>query len=163
MLKLYLLFCPHIYSWHCQFNRNGPLAFNQVKTKTKWHNSGIWKWKAIIHFHYLSLLKKTIYRLADRATLYKTQSPTSVVLTDRKRIAQILRAKAKHWKKKFDFFFSINFIQIFRICPKMLQFLTYLLHKQMIEMRRSQNLRCPFSVPSQRLCTNNLSFIEILS
>ena len=104
MLKLYLLFCPHIYSWHCQFNRNGPLAFNQVKTKTKWHNSGIWKWKAIIHFHYLSLLKKTIYRLADRATLYKTQSPTSVVLTDRKRIAQILRAKAKHWKKKFDFF-----------------------------------------------------------
>ena len=33
----------------------------------------------------------------------------------------------------------------------MLQFLTYLLHKQIIEMRRSQNLRCPFSVPSRRL------------
>ena len=49
------------------------------------------------------------------------------------------------------FFFSINFTQIFRICPKMLQFLTYLLHKQIIEMRRSQNLHCPFSVPSRRL------------
>ena len=35
----------------------------------------------------------------------------------------------------------------------MLQFLTYLLHKQIIEMCRSQNLRCPFSVPSRRLCT----------
>ena len=34
----------------------------------------------------------------------------------------------------------------------MFQFLTYLLHKQIIEMRRSQNVRCPFSVPSQRLC-----------
>ena len=33
----------------------------------------------------------------------------------------------------------------------MLQFLTYLLHKQIIEMRCSQNLRCPFSVPSWRL------------
>ena len=39
----------------------------------------------------------------------------------------------------------------------MLQFLTYLLHKQIIEMRRSQNLRCPFSVPSRRLC-----FVRIL-
>ena len=38
-----------------------------------------------------------------------------------------------------------------RICPKMLQFLTYLLHKQIIEMRPSQNLHYPFSVPSQRL------------
>ena len=37
--------------------------------------------------------------------------------------------KAKHWKKNWNFFFSINFTQIFRICPKMLQFLTYLLHK----------------------------------
>jgi len=36
----------------------------------------------------------------------------------------------------------------------MLQFLTYLLHKQIIEMRRSQNLRCPFSVPSRRLCAS---------
>ena len=34
----------------------------------------------------------------------------------------------------------------------MLQFLTYLLNKQIIEMPRSQNLRCPFSVPSRRLC-----------
>ena len=33
----------------------------------------------------------------------------------------------------------------------MLQFLTYLLHKQIIEMCRSQNLRCPFLVPSRRL------------
>ena len=33
----------------------------------------------------------------------------------------------------------------------MLQFLTYLLYKQIIEMRRSQNLHCPFSVPSRRL------------
>ena len=33
----------------------------------------------------------------------------------------------------------------------MLQFLTYLLHKPIIEMRRSQNLRCPFLVPSRRL------------
>ena len=33
----------------------------------------------------------------------------------------------------------------------MLQFLIYLLHKQIIEMRRSQNLRCPFLVPSRRL------------
>ena len=33
----------------------------------------------------------------------------------------------------------------------MLQLLTYLLHKQIIEMCRSQNLRCPFSVPSRRL------------
>ena len=55
-------------------------------------------------------------------------------------------------KKKFEIFFSINFTQIFRICPKMLQFLTYLLHKQIIEMCHSQNLRCPFSVPSRRLC-----------
>ena len=30
--------------------------------------------------------------------------------------------KPKHWKKKFQFFFSINFTQIFRICPKMFQF-----------------------------------------
>ena len=29
----------------------------------------------------------------------------------------------------------------------MLQFLTYLLHKQVIEMRCSQNLRCPFWYP----------------
>ena len=34
----------------------------------------------------------------------------------------------------------------------MLQFLTYLLHKQIIEMCHSQNLRCPFLVPSRRLC-----------
>ena len=33
--------------------------------------------------------------------------------------------KAKHWKKNLKFFFSINFSQIFRICPKMLQLLTY--------------------------------------
>ena len=38
----------------------------------------------------------------------------------------------------------------------MLQFLTYLLHKKIIEMRRSQNLRCPFLVPSQRLCSVNV-------
>ena len=35
----------------------------------------------------------------------------------------------------------------------MLQFLTYLLHNQIIEMRRSQNLCCPFSVPSRRLAS----------
>ena len=34
----------------------------------------------------------------------------------------------------------------------MLQFLTYLLHKQIIEMRCSQNLSYPFMVPSRRLC-----------
>ena len=34
----------------------------------------------------------------------------------------------------------------------MLQFLTNLLHKQIKEMHRSQNLRCPFLVPSRRLC-----------
>ena len=78
------------------------------------------------------------------------QSPMSVVLTDRKRTAQILRAKTL--KKKFEFFFSVNFTQILGICPKMLQFLIYLLHKQIIEMRRSQNLRYPFLVPSRRPC-----------
>ena len=52
--------------------------------------------------------------------------------------------KPKHWKK---IFFSINFTQIFRICPKMFQFLKYLLHKQIIEMCHSQNLRRPLSVP----------------
>ena len=76
---------------------------------------------------------------------------TSVVLTDQKRTPQILRARTLREKKIWNFFISINFTQIFRICPKMLQFLTYLLHKQIIEMRRSQNLRCPFLVPSRRL------------
>jgi hypothetical protein len=60
-------------------------------------------------------------------------------------------------KKKLEFFFSITFTQIFRICPKMLQFLTYLLHKQIIEMRRSQNLRGPFSVPYRRLCVSPIA------
>ena len=50
--------------------------------------------------------------------------------------------KPKHWKK-----ISINFTQIFRICPKMFQFWKYLLHKQIIEMCHSQNLRRPLSVP----------------
>ena len=40
----------------------------------------------------------------------------------------------------------------------MLQFLTYLLHKQIIEMRRSQNLRRPLSVLSRRLCVLGLIF-----
>ena len=34
----------------------------------------------------------------------------------------------------------------------MLQFLTYLLYKQIIEMRRSQNLRRPLSVPCPTQC-----------
>ena len=55
--------------------------------------------------------------------------------------------KPKHWKKISNFFFSINFTQIFRICPKMFQFLKYLLHKQIIEMCHSQKLRRPLSVP----------------
>ena len=50
-------------------------------------------------------------------------------------------------KKKIQIFFSINLTQIFRICPKMFQFLTYLLHNQIIEMCHSQNLRRPLSVP----------------
>ena len=54
-------------------------------------------------------------------------------------------------------FFSINFTQIFRICPKMFQFLTYFLPKQIIEMCRSQNLRCPFSVPSRRHVMNKIN------
>ena len=62
--------------------------------------------------------------------------------------------KPKHWKKNFNFFFfSINFTQIFRICPKMFQFLKYLLHKQIIEMCHSQNLRRPLSVPCPTQCT----------
>ena len=66
--------------------------------------------------------------------------------------------KAKHWKKNCNFFFSINFTQIFRICPKMLQFLTYLLYKQIIEMRRSQNLRRPLSVPCPTQCYSQIIF-----
>ena len=42
----------------------------------------------------------------------------------------------------------------------MLQFLTYLLHQQIIEMRRSQNLRCPFLVPSWRLCLDTTLFMD---
>ena len=61
-------------------------------------------------------------------------------------------------KKNFKFFFSINFTQIFRICPKMLQFLTYLLYKQIIEMRRSQNLRRPLSVPCPTQCYSQIIF-----
>ena len=34
----------------------------------------------------------------------------------------------------------------------MLQFLTYLLYKQIIEMQRSQNLRRPLSVPCTTQC-----------
>ena len=41
-------------------------------------------------------------------------------------------------------FLGINFTQIFRICQKMLQFLTYLLHKQIIEMSRSQKFALSF-------------------
>ena len=45
----------------------------------------------------------------------------------------------------------------------MLQFLTYLLHKQIIEMGHSQNLRCPFSVPSRRLCVVSFTLISNLA
>ena len=55
------------------------------------------------------------------------------------------------------FLFSINFTQIFRICPKMFQFLKYLLHKQIIEMCHSQNLRRPLSVP----CPTQCAFQEV--
>ena len=42
----------------------------------------------------------------------------------------------------------------------MLQFLTYLLHKQIIEMRHSQNLRCPFLV--HRVCVRvRVAFLDL--
>ena len=64
--------------------------------------------------------------------------------------------KPKRWKKNFKFFFSINFTQIFRICPKMFQFLKYLLHKQIIEMCHSQNLQRPLLVPCPTQCVTVL-------
>ena len=50
-------------------------------------------------------------------------------------------------------FFCINFTTKY---SESAQFLTYLLHKQIIEMCPSQNLRCPFLVPSRRLCDRNI-------
>ena len=70
--------------------------------------------------------------------------------------------KPKHWKKNWNFFFSINFTQIFRICPKMFQFLKYLLHKQIIEMCHSQNLRRPLLVPCPTQCVLELATLQYL-
>ena len=61
------------------------------------------------------------------------------------------RGRHKFWEQKLWGSLG-NFTQIFRICPKMFQFLKYLLHKQIIEMCHSQNLRRPLLVPCPTQC-----------
>ena len=112
----------------------------------------------LVLIHLWSLFGPSLVYLKENSHMYICTYTNSLVnawstIISMPKLCESL-GKAKHWKKNLNFFFSINFTQIFRICPKMLQFLTYLLHKQIIEMRRSQNLRCPFLVPSRRLCTH---------
>ena len=68
---------------------------------TKWFENGLWEiWAPY-----------TEYLLEQAKQLNVTQSPTSVVLTDRKRTAQILRTKTlrvlRNIKKEIEIFFLV--------------------------------------------------------